>query len=127
MVLFLFLELLRCNFVATITSELVMKKFQLIIIIWIIILGVFCYTLLQPGLWKNQISNYCNNKLLKGSLWKIDFGDLNGNLLSKITGKGMEIYHPNGYSVTFSDWSVKLNLLNTLFQLPTFDVINIDN
>ena len=110
MVLFLFLEQLRCNFVATITSELVMKQFQLIIIIWIIILGVFCYTLLQPGLWKNQISNYCYNSLLEGSLWEIDFGDLKGNMLTNITGKGMKIYHPDGYSVVLSDWSVKLNI-----------------
>ena len=127
MALFLFLELLRCNFVILIPFELVMKQFQIIIISGIIILGVFCYTLLQPGLWKNQISNYCNNKVLKGSLWRINIGDLNGNILSKVTGKGLEIYHPNGYSVTFSDWSVKLNLLNTLFQLPTFDVININD
>ncbi len=104
-----------------------MKQFQIIIVSGIIILGVFCYTLLQPGLWKNQISNYCNNNLLKGSLWKIDFGDLNGNMLSKITGKGMEIYHSNGNSVTFSDWSVKLNILNTLFRLPSFEVININD
>ena len=58
MALFLFLELLRYNFVFPIPSELVMKQFQIIIIAGIIILGVFCYTLLQPGLWKNKISNY---------------------------------------------------------------------
>ena len=121
MVLFLFLELLRCNFVIPIPSGLVMKQFQIIIILGIIILGIFCYTLLQPGLWKNQISNYCNNLLLKGNLWKISLGDLKGNMLTKITGKGMEIYHPDGYSVVLSDWSVKLNMLNTLIQFPTFD------
>ena len=98
MALFLFLEPLRCNFVILIPSELVMKQFQIIIILGIIILGMFCYTLLQPGLWKNQISNYCNNSLLKGSLWEIDFGDLEGNMLTNITGKGMKIYHPDGYS-----------------------------
>ena len=107
MALFLFLELLRCNFVVLIPFELVMKQFQIIIISGIIILGVFCFTLLQPGLWKNQISDYCNNLLLKRSLWKIDLGDLKGNMLTKITGKGMEIYHPDGYSVVLSDWSVK--------------------
>ena len=104
-----------------------MKQFQIIIISGIIILGVFCYTLLQPGLWKNQISDYCNNLLLKRSLWKIDLGDLKGNMLTKITGKGMEIYHPDGYSVVLSDWSVKLNILNTLIQLPTFEAIDINN
>ena len=125
MVLFLFLELLRCNFVIPIPSELVMKQFQIIIIFGIIILGVFCYTLLQPGLWKNQISNYCNNSLLEGSLWEIDFGDLKGNMLTNITGKGIKIYHPDGYSVVLSDWSVKLNILNTLIQLPTLEAIDI--
>ena len=104
-----------------------MKQFQIIIISGIIILGVFCYTLLQPGLWKNQISNYCINKLLKGSLWEIDFGDIKGNMLTYITGKGMEIHHPDGYLVVLSDWSVKLNILNTLIQLPTFEAIDIND
>ena len=104
-----------------------MKKFQLIIIIWIIILGVFCYTLLQPGLWKNQISNYCNNSLLKGSLWEINFGDLKGNMLTNITGKETEIHHPDGYSIVLSSWSVKLNILKTLIQLPTFEAIDIND
>ena len=127
MVLFLFLELLRCNFVIPIPSELVMKQFQIIIILGIIILGVFCYTLLQPRFWKNQISNYCNNSLLKESLWVIDFGELKGNMLTKITGKGMKSYHPDGYSVVLSDWSVKLNILNTVIQLPTFEAIDIND
>lgn len=104
-----------------------MKQFQLIIIIGIIILGVFCYTLLQPGLWKNQISNYCNNTLLKGNLWEMNLGELNGNLLTTITSKGTEIHHPDGYSIVLSDWSVKLNILNTLIQIPTFETIDIND
>ena len=48
-------------------------------------------------------------------------------MLTKITGKGMEIYHPDGYSVVLSDWSVKLNILNTLIQFPTFEAIDINN
>ena len=104
-----------------------MKRIQLIIIIWIIILGVFCYTLLQPEIWKNQISNYCNNSLLEESLWKINFGDLKGNMLTNITGKETEIHHPDGYSIVLSSWSVKLNILKTLIQLPTFEAIDIND
>ncbi len=126
MVLFLFLELLRRNFVGSILSDLFMKQIQLIIIVLIIILGVFCYTLLQPGLWKNQLSHYCNNTLLKGNLWKIDLGELKGNLLTNIIGRGTKIHHPDGYSIELSDWSVKLNLWNTLIQMPTFESIDIN-
>ena len=84
MVLFLFLELLRCNFVGSILLEIFMKQLQLIIIIGIIILGAFCYTLLQPKLWEKQIENYFNSKILKDSKWNFQLGELDGNLLNKI-------------------------------------------
>ena len=87
-----------------------MKQIQLFIIIGIIILGAFCYSLLQPKLWKEQIENYCNYTLLKESSWNIQLGELNGNLLNDIIGAATRITHPDGHSILLTEWSVKINI-----------------
>ena len=121
MVLFLFLELLRCNFVGSILLEIFMKQLQLIIIIGIIILGAFCYTLLQPKLWEEQIENYFNSKILKGSNWKFQLEELDGNLLNNIIGVGTRINHLDGHSILLAEWSMKINIWKTIIQIPTIE------
>ncbi len=121
MVLFLFLELLRCNFVGSILLEIFMKQLQLIIIIGIIILGAFCYTLLQPKLWEEQIENYFNSIILKDSKWNFQLGELDGNLLNKIIGVGTRINHQDGHSILLTEWSMKINIWKSIIQISTIE------
>ena len=104
-----------------------MKQIQLIIIITIIFLGIFCCTLFQPNLWKDQIERYCNSHLKKQNGIILQIGTLKGNLFTTVSGDNTKLIYSDGSIITINDWSVKLNIWSSIFNLPTIEYLTVDN
>ncbi len=83
-----------------------MKQIQLITVIIIIFLGIFCFTLFQPNLWKDRIETYCNSHFGKQNGIVLEIGTLKGNIFTTVSGDNTKLIYSDCSIITINYWSV---------------------
>ncbi|MEE9189488.1 MAG: translocation/assembly module TamB domain-containing protein [Candidatus Neomarinimicrobiota bacterium] len=103
-----------------------MKRFfQIFLPIIGVIIGIII--MLTPGLWQYQLESYMNSHILRPNNWEISIGNIEGHLLTEISGKNIKLVHASGSQIRVPEIRANLNIFHSLKGITSFDVIEINH
>jgi hypothetical protein len=101
-----------------------MKRFfQILLPIIGVIVGVII--ILTPGLWQYQLESYINSRILNPNRWEISIGNIEGHLLTDISGRNIKLVHANGSQISIPEIRANFNLIRSLKGIVSFEIIEI--